>query len=271
MCMTPFHKTDKCEGVNYAFPCGKCPECTARRVSAWSFRLMQENKRSISAHFITLTYDTQYVPITKNGFMSVNKQDVQKFFKRLRKLHGYTDSKIKYYAASEYGGRTSRPHYHIIIFNCRVELLQPAWHLGNIHYGSLTEASVGYTLKYIHKPKEIPKHANDDRLPEFSLMSKRLGDNYLTPQVIKWHKNDLEKRMHLTVADGKKVSMPRYYKDKMYNEDERAIIAQYHIKEIGLKEDKFRNDPNYDVNEHNRQVAKQHSFILKNIKSYDKL
>jgi len=33
--------------------------------------------------------------------------------------------------------------------------------------------------------------------------------------------------MHLTIADGKKIAMPRYYKDKLYTHDERSQIAGY--------------------------------------------
>lgn len=112
--------------------------------------------------------------------MSLRKTDLQSFFKRLRKAHPPIDkddptTQIKYYAAGEYGGKTNRPHYHIIIFNAKLELLQPAWDLGQIHYGQVSDASIGYTLKYISKPSRIPLHRNDDRQKEFALMSKNLG------------------------------------------------------------------------------------------------
>lgn len=154
-------------------PCGKCPKCLSRRISGWSFRLMREFEapHTESGHFVTLTYDTAHVPITDNGFMSVQKRDCQLFFKRLRKAHP-PNSNIRYYLAAEYGGKTKRPHYHAIMFNVNRELIQPAWALGSVHYGTLTVASVGYTLKYMCKPKRIPAHRNDDRVPEFSLMSK---------------------------------------------------------------------------------------------------
>lgn len=177
MCYTPFcvKKDDR----EYSVPCGKCPQCTARRVSGWSFRLMEEEKVSTSAHFITLTYDTNHIHITPNGFMGLKKRDVQLFFKRLRKAHGkslaFKGKRIKYYACGEYGGRSMRPHYHIILFNAEIELIQSAWQLGQVHYGKVSGASVGYTLKYISKPSKIPLHRNDDRVREFALMSKGLA------------------------------------------------------------------------------------------------
>lgn len=177
-CMTPFTVKDKKTKESIPVPCGKCPNCKRRRISGWSFRLMQEDKVSENSLFITLTYDTKVVPITKSGYMGLNKRDLQLFFKRLRKAHnnvlgldGYP-VRIKYYACGEYGGRTFRPHYHVILFNARIELIQDAWQNGAVHYGKVTGASVGYTLKYMSKPSKIPMHKNDDRDREFALMSK---------------------------------------------------------------------------------------------------
>lgn len=109
--------------------------------------------------------------------MVLKKRDIQLFIKRLRKANSkHTDMPaIKYYAVGEYGGRTQRPHYHIILFNAKLELIQPAWDLGQIHYGKVSGASIGYTLKYMCKTKRYPLHANDDRISEFALMSKDLA------------------------------------------------------------------------------------------------
>lgn len=221
-CYTPFGVRDSKTNETISVPCGKCPACKARRTSAWSFRLMQEDKVSHSSHFVTLTYDTNHVPITGRGFMSVSKRDIQLFMKRLRKLN---EQKLKYYLAAEYGGKTMRPHYHIILFNADVATIQSAWQLGQVHYGTVTGASVGYTLKYISKGSKVPLHANDDRVPEFSLMSKGLGKNYLTDSMRRWHKNSMNDRMYIMLPEGKKISMPRYFKDKIYDEDERKVVA----------------------------------------------
>lgn len=210
-------------------PCGKCPECLARRVSGWSFRLMEEDKRATSSHFVTLTYDTKHVPITRNGFMTLDKTDVQKFMKRLRKAESLISQNIlKYYLCGEYGGNTKRPHYHMIIFNVsKISLIETSWNLGQVNYGKVSEASVGYTLKYMNKRKQIPQHRNDDRLQEFSLMSKGLGASYLTPKTERYHNADLFNRVCLTIAGGKKIAMPRYYKDKLYTESQRQQIASW--------------------------------------------
>ena len=117
-CITPFQVRDKITNQWMALPCGKCPNCMRRRTSGWSFRLIKEGERSETALFVTLTYDTKYVPLTKNGFMSLNKRHIQTYMKRLRKL---SDRKLKYYVCGEYGSKRDRPHYHMIIFNADAE------------------------------------------------------------------------------------------------------------------------------------------------------
>ncbi len=212
-----------------------------RRVSGWSFRLIKQAEVSASALFVTLTYQPENVKLSKNGFMTLSKEDVQKFFKRLRKKNieyhknmcikhnkNYEELKIKYYACGEYGGKTNRPHYHIILFNTYPDVIESAWRLddkeiGHIHIGQVNEASVGYTLKYMCKPSKIPLHRNDDRLKEFALMSKGMGLNYLTEAMKNYHKD--ADRMFCVLKDGKKISMPRYYKQKIWTDEERQRIG----------------------------------------------
>lgn len=174
-------------------PCSNCPNCRARSVSGWSFRLMQQHKIANNAVFLTLTYDTSKVPITPKGYMTLSKTSytitvkpngkikkkqnsshLQQFFKLLRKAQfGNKRGDIKYYACGEYGSKFNRPHYHVILFNAKLELIQQCWEHGYIHYGmDVNEASVGYTLKYMSKPSKIPMHKNDDRVKEYALMSK---------------------------------------------------------------------------------------------------
>lgn len=205
-------------------PCGRCEKCTSRRTSGWSYRLMKQYDTCHTAYFVTLTYDTDHVPITKKGYMSLAKRDVQLFMKRLRKSD---KGKIRYYLCGEYGSIKNRPHYHAIMFDVsNIKNIENAWTLGQVHIGTVTKASVGYTLKYISKPTRIPMHSNDDRVKEFSLMSKRIGATYLTEAMQIWHKSDLLDRMYIPIEDGKKIAMPRYYKDKLYEIEERQAISE---------------------------------------------
>lgn len=220
---------DKIKQQSVPVDCGRCYQCVKKRTSQWSFRLRKEGESSSSSYFVTLTYSTEHIPITKNGFMTLNPDDVTKFLKRLRKISAET---IKYYYVGEYGGKTMRPHYHLIIYNADIENIEKTWKAGAVHYGTVSGASIGYTLKYMCKDGKIPMHRNDDRIPEFGRMSKGLGLSYLTPEVINYHKKKtaIIERCHCTI-DEKKISMPRYYKQKIYNEQEKLIL-QYNAKEL---------------------------------------
>lgn len=237
-CDAPFSKQDE-NHVWQLFPCGKCLNCMNRRASGWSFRLIQQGEVATSSLFVTLTYNTDTVPITPNGYMNLSRpsriphpkkpgkwkqvdSDLQAFFKRLRYYEKRND--IKYYACGEYGEKKSRPHYHIILFNASIQNVLNSWKLGEVHLGTVSDASIGYTLKYMSKIGRIPEHANDDRLKEFAVMSKGLGSEYLNEETKQWHKADLTKRAYLPLKDGKKACMPRYYKDRIYNSQERGYL-----------------------------------------------
>jgi len=88
------------------------------------------------------------------------------------------------------------------------------------------------------KQGKVPLHKNDDRLPEFQLMSKGLGKNYLTENMVTWHKADLLNRMYLPLKDGKKAALPRYYKDKIYSESEKNRINRHMAIVTGEEEQK---------------------------------
>lgn len=246
MCLQPLHLKS-----GDVVPCSRCPVCLARKGSEWSFRLRCHDRQVMSAYFLTLTYDTAHVPL-KGGYCSLRKRDVQLFFKRLRRDHEragryFLDEPIKYFAVGEYGGTSWRPHYHCIVFNACLDLFVdaegckellffgfdgrrpvfcPQWRMGHITVGKVNAASIGYTLKYMLKRGKVPAHKNDFRQPEFRLMSKRLGANYLSKSMIQWHKDDLDTRMYVPIEDGKKISMPRYFKDKIYTKEERERLKE---------------------------------------------
>lgn len=268
-------KPDNRGGLIYNIPinCGKCLNCKKNRVNQWSFRLMKELEVSTSSYFITLTYDTVNIPITNNGFMTLKKkpepvkqrnkdykdQSLQGFIKRLRYYEGnlnhvtrieYEQTKksgiditkqkpLKYYAAGEYGTKRKRPHYHIILFNLKdEESIYKAWTSGSVHIDEVNNNTIDYTLKYIMKANGGYKFKAFDGEKEFSLMSKGLGDSYLTKKQISFYKKNLEHN-YVFHPKGYKVPTPKYYRDKIYSDNEKdkqiAIIKQ----KIDEKESKF--------------------------------
>lgn len=273
MCEKPFIKNGtRC-------PCGKCEQCRKRYASGWAFRIAEEAERLGSAFFVTLTYEnapmryeipapepvrelwhpplcypkkkrrskfTYYQPTKR---LTCDICHLQRFFKRLRKSN--LAKEIKYYAVSEYGGVTQRPHYHAIILgmdivsflgvenwdlHCRGKLpfdgAVPCrvkdWIHGNVTIGMVNNASINYTLKYIQKGRKIPMYKGDDRQPEKSVMSKGMGLSYITPAIYKYHRQNLELQ-YVINNEGMKISIPRYLKERLYDSAERRFVAELMI------------------------------------------
>lgn len=190
----------------------------------WSFRLEQELKYSNhGALFITLTYDQKHYP--SRG--SLDKVHVQNFLKRLRKKAN-APGQIRYYCVGEYGTRSGRPHYHLLLFGSDVSAVRKAWvdskgeSIGIVHCGRVTPASVAYCTKYVIQKND---HENPELEKPFALMSRRygLGGHYLTDEMVLWHR---ENEANYSIQDGVKVRLSRFYKSKIwYSEIEREKIS----------------------------------------------
>lgn len=223
-------------------PCGHCSLCNKRKSATWAFRLGEELKRSTSGAFITLTYAK--TPVTQNGHPTLCRKEFPKFIKRLRhkeptipytKKDGTTGRKspIKYYACGEYGSELGRPHYHAIVFNLspqalnNSDIIHSAWGLGHVTIDPCNGATMRYVTNYVMKGKFQPEDCQetgliDDRIPEFNLMSKNMGLNYLTPQMVKYHvENQIT---HITKSGGALAPLPRYFRDKIFSKEEKIQL-----------------------------------------------
>lgn len=229
--------------------CGKCFACLQKRRNEWSFRLEEEAKIASSSYFVTLTYDDNNV---KN---ELSKDDIQRFIKRLRKelyISQKNDllpddtilpenekvsqieekgQKMRYFISGEYGPQTHRAHYHGIFYNVPGErksvagymikddvhdLIQRNWQMGHVSVGNVTPASINYVTKYMLK--------EFDEAP-FCMMSTKpgLGSSYLE-RAGSWNKAGL--RPYAVKEGGVKVSLPRYFKEKIFNINEKQLIGK---------------------------------------------
>jgi hypothetical protein len=96
--------------------------------------------------------------------------DVQNFIKRLRQLlkRYYSDEiKLSYYACGEYGERTFRPHFHLLLYFTKgtLETLRPfiikAWPYGDMRKSSkriqVARDASGYVASYLNKSEGLPE------------------------------------------------------------------------------------------------------------------
>lgn len=262
-------------------PCGKCGRCIERRKMEWGFRMEQEMYISKTAYFVTLTYDPEHVPYnqygqktlieTRNedlqnwkqtlGIKRMTKQrkkklpdrSLQGFMKRLRRNQERTDEtiehlfnnlkphdKIKFYAAGEYGEEKGRPHYHAIIFNASATNIIKSWSCGSVHCVRANESTISYVMKYLDKHYSNEKEWK--RKPEFNTMSEGIGTNYIEKNKY-WHKQNID-ILYVTTMKGIKIPMPKYYREKLFTDDERTEqvkivtgvlyeIKQERIREVG--------------------------------------
>lgn len=240
-------------------PCGKCPECLKRRTASWAFRLEKEAERWSSLHFITLTYNAVHIPLSKNGYMSLCKHDLQCFFKRLRKR-----SKFRYYAVGEYGTKRKRPHYHLILFGddtLTVQDIYDSWKspesrelIGDVYFGDVKSGSIRYTVQYYDKGDWKPKHVRDDREPEFSVMSKGLGSNFLTENMVN-HLLSNPAKGYIYENEGRKIAIPRYYKKRIYSYEGSArvlgVVGEFMLHPSFLV---HRDQRKLDLKKHNEAI-----------------
>lgn len=252
-------------------PCGKCLACRINKRREWTLRLCHEEVFSDTAYFVTLTYDEEHVPLA-GDYLAVYKPDIQLFMKRLRKDVAKMDPdiKIRFFLNSEYGPETSRPHYHMLLFNVPSEkmfegarmikrsrksvsftcpYLMEIWRNGNVEFGIASKERAGYCAKYFIDRKEVDPNLQ----PNFSLMSRRPGIGFAYQEKIadKVQKYGLKACLN---SSGTYVALPRYYREKIYTEEQRHEQLMERLGEVPDQE-YWTMLENADLVEQNRYRA----------------
>lgn len=204
-------------------PCGKCPQCRTKQVNDWIYRLEKEAKQHVVSTFLTLTYNDE------SNTQKVSKEHLQKFFKRFRKC-GY---KFRYYAISEYGPKTKRPHYHVILFGVSqiaYDDILRCWGYGHIELSKLTPGRMSYVARY-HISTSLTHRGGD--FETFKLTSRRPGIGGDIREGLR-----RTNRGYVFNAKGYKIRLPRYYypPDGLPQKSRSALVEQVM---------KVKSDPNY--------------------------
>lgn len=263
-------------------PCGRCYNCVQTKRSVWTFRILMELRDAESAYFITLTYDEKNVPMVQQWDGSIvqtlKSEELTKFFKSLRmkilkdtskypvqmeryrwqkksEITGKFSPRLRYFAVGEYGGRTKRPHYHIILYNLPTiyvrkdpfgkfysDQLEKIWKKGMIDIGKVEQGSAHYMTKYHLHPFTGSWQESDKREKPFVRMSRKpgIGANYITDETRAYYRDS--KNMCATLKNGIRQPLGRYYKEKILHEQSnyRDIQVKAAI-ERRKEEEKFRD------------------------------
>lgn len=233
--------------------CGRCMSCCIAKQSSLQFLAQKElqkvYKSGLGASFVTLTYSDNYVPYVRaaSPYQTLQKDDFQKFMKRLRKESDKLNIKCKFVACGEYGDKLGRPHYHIALLGLSDYLadsiISKTWKYGLSDVGALGVGGLRYVIKYMTKSRstrEIEKFYKDNGIQRpFILHSQKLGFDW-----IKANANIIVSNKYTFLDKGKYRLYPKYVRDvveRLTGVDSRPYVADYiqHINTHGERIDDY--------------------------------
>ena len=233
--------------------CGKCFGCKLARSREWALRCSHEAQLHDLNSFLTLTYNDDNLP--PGG--TLRPDDFTLFMKKLRRRRA---NRISYFQCGEYGEDYSRPHHHVLLFNCgfpdrklhrrsgkydlfRSAELEGIWKMGHSEIGDVTFESAGYVARYT-LTKATDKILNG-RHPEYLTMSRRpgIGKKWLD----EFH-TDVYPSDEAVTRSGQVHRPPRYYDNQLLERDP-VLHEQIRITRLSKLTDEMRSGANQTARE----------------------
>ena len=208
--------------------CGKCMECMKKKAREWKVRLLEEIRhQETNAHFVTLTFSNEsIIELSKNIDIKGYERDneiariaVRRFLERWRKKH---KKSVRHWLVTELGGNgTENIHLHGIIWTDKPEDIDKIWGYGFAGLGEyVNEKTINYITKYVTKT-DLKHKEYKPRI--FS--SPGIGKNYTNRLDSKNNKyNGKETKEYYRTRQGYKLALPIYYRNKIYNDEEREKL-----------------------------------------------
>lgn len=261
-------------------PCGHCLGCRLDHASIWATRITLEAKDWKHCCFVTLTYNPENLP-TKNGYGTLQKEDLQNFMKRLRYYHEgeetwihplkeIVEKPIRYFACGEYGSKGKRPHYHLAIFNWEPKdlikykmnkhgqwsfiskELEKIWGKGFVVVEELNYNTAAYIARYVQKKAGIlpnPREYTENITP-VKKIDERNGQEFIH------YKKEIKKQEYIInpefVVMSRGVGIGRRYwnENKQKIKRNKGILLKIedkvHLKPIPRYFKKLWEDENYE-------------------------
>ncbi len=264
--------------------CGYCPDCKGSKSVKTAMQLKCELIMSPdNAFFITLTLNDENL----RDDYSIHLPDMQKFIKRIRKELNkrYPCNKFRYLLQCEYGGKYSRPHYHIIVFDYPIPDLEPAesdnerdgfiseylettWGKGTIFIMPLSYETCLYVVQHHYKDRILDKapihelpvthpvtgEYITERAPEKTTRSARpaIGDSFFNQYL-----SDIYPHDYLIHAD-QKMPVPKRFDTLLERSNPTEFLKIKEIRKLAIE---LRTDQENETRER---------YILAKIKSLKK-
>lgn len=241
------------ERVRYvAVGCGRCEQCLKKKAREWQVRLSEELKVNNSGKFVTLTFSNEsLIKLCRNYNITESNAvatiAVKLFLGRWRKKF---KNSVKHWLITEMGHEnTERIHLHGLLFtNENEETIRERWEYGNIYIGDyVNEKTINYIIKYCSKIDD--KHKNF--IPKI-LTSPGIGKSYISTFNAKKNTfKGINTNEAYKLQSGYKVALPIYYRNKLYNDEERENLW------INKLDDNVRylNGIKYHCNNEDEEIA----------------
>lgn len=163
LCLHPIHDS---------FACGQCMNCRINNQRIWACRILLESYYHPTSIFVTLTYDDKHCPVTESGLGTLIPDHPKKFVINLNKR---SSLKYRYFAVGEYGEKSWRPHYHLILFGASLDdaaIIAKKWKKGFSSVSELNSERAQYVAQYTTKKMTKTHPTLGDRYPEFIRTSR---------------------------------------------------------------------------------------------------
>lgn len=142
-----------------------------------------------------------------------NTSDCQKFLKRLR-FHSKDkyNEEVRFYGVSEYGPRTYRPHWHLLLFfnsdelaSVIQQLVSESWSYGRTTCELSRGGSASYVASYVNSNVCLPTlYIQHKEIKARSLHSKGYGNNHVFPSQASIHELD---KMSSILLNGESIAV----------------------------------------------------------------
>lgn len=220
--------------------CGMCMECMRKKANEWKIRLQEDIRHNAGAKFITLTLSNEsYASLV--DIIHSKKSDVEgyaldnavatiavrRFLERWRKKH---KKSLRHWLVTELGHNgTENIHLHGLIWTNDLDLVEKIWQYGYIWKGKkkggklinyVSAKTINYISKYVTKVDKKHKYYKP-----VILTSAGIGAGYTkTPNFKKNRYQNGSTKETYTTRTGHEVSLPIYYRNKAYTEEERENL-----------------------------------------------